>query len=199
MKTLLKVVVVSCVFLSLTGCGVQGHWAMQSVNPDTAKDKFQMQCLMLNADGSYMACVKEGAQAKCLKGEYKYDAEAKKLTFVTDGKERAYNAELVAGGNEMKFWGGEKGSEWTATMKRCGACRKDCGYRCCAPGCDPKACQATCAKAAEEKKEPAKKPEPAKKAEPAKPEAKKPEAKKPEAKKPEPAKKPAEAPAKDVK
>jgi hypothetical protein len=181
MKTLLKGLFLSCVVLALTGCGVTGKWTMQSIEPESAKAHFNLQKMCLMDDGTYMACVKEGDQCKCLKGNYTYDASAKTLTFRDDGKERQYHAEVTGCcGSQMKISGGEKGKEWTAMMKHEGACPK--GKCCCGgKGCDGAKCAQACdAKKGDKKCEPAKcpaakkdAPPEGKKAEPAKGEQKK--------------------------
>jgi FtsZ-interacting cell division protein ZipA len=172
-RTLCKALILACALAVLTGCGVTGQWKMESIKPENAKEHFQMHWMNLADDGSYKACVKEGDKCKELTGTYKYDADTKTLTFKTDGKERAYHAEVCPLGG-MKITGGEKGKEWTAVMKH-------------GPCCDKGTCKATCEKKEEPKKTEAKKEEP-KKAEPKKEAPKKEEAKKPEAKKEAPKK-----------
>jgi hypothetical protein len=139
MKKVLAGLFLTGVVLALTGCGVSGRWTMESVKPEGMEKEFALKCMCLMDDGTYQACAKEGADMKMLKGTYKYDANAKTLTFTTDGKERKYNAQVQCPGGEMKIWGAEKGKEWTAMMKRQGACSKDCcaAGKCCVKTCDP--------------------------------------------------------------
>jgi hypothetical protein len=176
MKTVLKGLLLAGVVLALTGCGVSGRWTMESVKPEGMEKEFALKCMCLMDDGTFQACAKEGAEMKMMKGTYKYDANAKTLTFTSpDGKARTYNAEVVALGGEMKVWGAEKGKEWTAMMKKAGACSKD-GCKsgtCCGMTCDPAKCKT---EKAEPKKEEPKKAD-AKKVEPKKDEPKKPAAK----------------------
>lgn len=180
MKRLLAGMFLSCAVLALTGCGVSGRWTMQSIKPEGMDKEFSLKCMCLMDDGTYQACAKEGAEMKMLKGTYKYDANAKTLTFTSaEGKARTYNAQVQCPGGEMKIWGAEKGKEWTAMMKREGACSKDCCApgKCCGMGCAPGKCPA--AKAEVKKEEP-------KKAEVKKEEPKKSDVKKSEPKKEEP-------------
>ena len=188
MKTMLKGLLLSCVLVAVTGCGVTGKWTMKSLSPESEKEHFNLQALCLMDDGTYMACAKEGEQCKCLKGTYQYDAKAKTLTFKTDSKERSYHAEVGCCGGQMKVTPAEKGEEWTALMKRVGSCPQD---KCCPGGkmCDPKTCNPKMCPHAmgAPGKAPAEKSEKAETKKPA-------EAKKPvEAKKPAEGKKPAEA------
>jgi len=108
----------------LTGCGVTGHWRMHSIEPEAAKQHFQIHWMTLNADGTYKACGMEGGQHRLLTGTYTYDAKAKMLTFTTDGKTRSYHAEVVGMGDELKVTGGETGKEWTAVMKKACECKE---------------------------------------------------------------------------
>lgn len=182
MKTMLKGLLLSCVLVAVTGCGVTGKWTMKSLSPESEKKQFNLECLCLMKDGTYMAMAQEEGQNKYLKGTYVYDAEAKLLTFKTDSKERVYNAQVVGLGCEMKVTPTEKGQEWTAIMKHSGACSKD--KCCCGKPCEMKT--SPTAKGAPDKA-PAEKGEKAETKKPA-------EAKKPvEAKKPAEGKKPAEA------
>lgn len=186
MKKVLTGLFLTGVVLALTGCGVSGRWTMKSMTPETMDKAFALKCMCLMDDGTYQACAKEGAEMKMLKGTYKYDANAKTLTFTSaDGKARTYSAQVQCPGGEMKVWGAEKGKEWTAVMKREGACSKDCcsAGKCCGM-CAPGKCPA--AKADTKKEEPQKgdvrkgepKKEVPKKAEPPKEEPKKAEPKK---------------------
>jgi hypothetical protein len=178
MKTVLKGLLLAGVVLALTGCGVSGRWTMQSVKPEGMEKEFSLKCMCLMDDGTFQACAKEGAEMKMLKGTYKYDANAHTLTFTSpDGKARTYNAQVQCPGGEMKVWGAEKGKEWTAMMKREGACSKDCcaNGKCCGKKCDESKCKAetkkeepknTDVKKSEPKKEAPKKADQPKKDEP---------------------------------
>jgi hypothetical protein len=145
MKTVLKGLLLAGVVLALTGCGVSGRWTMQSVKPEGMEKEFSLKCMCLMDDGTFQACAKEGTEMKMLKGTYKYDSNAHTLTFTSpDGKARTYNAQVQCPGGEMKVWGAEKGKEWTAMMKREGACSKDCcaDGKCCGKKCDMSKCPA---------------------------------------------------------
>jgi hypothetical protein len=172
MKTLLKGLLLSCVALSLTGCGsVVGHWTMDSVTPASAQADFHLAVICMAKDGTYMCCA--GPNERGHTGTYQYDAMTKMLTFKgADGKERSYKAEVT--GDTMKVMPAEKDKEWTAVMKR-GEC--PCGKKCGGAACDPQKCCFKECPMAKEKKVEAKKAEPKKagikKAEPAKPESKK--------------------------
>lgn len=143
MKTVVKALLLSCAVAVLTGCGVQGKWTLQSIQPESEKARFNLQWMCLMDDGSYMAAAQEEGKSACLGGTYTYDGKTKTLTFKTDGKERAYHADLVCPGGKMKVTPAEGGESWTATMKR-SSCPKD---KCCCSGqmcggkmCDPKQC-----------------------------------------------------------
>jgi len=187
MKRLLGGLILGLAVVALTGCtSAVGHWKMESITPETAKKDFQFCMMCLSKDGQYMACAMAGDEPKKMTGTYKYDASAKTLTFTgSDGKERAYQAEVTNLGCKMKVSSEAKGKEWTAVMKK--------GQCCCdkwrtGKGCDPKACGMP--KCCPGKCE-------ATKAEPKKAELKKPEAKKAEPKPSEPKK--AEPPEKSTK
>jgi hypothetical protein len=144
MKTVAKTLLLSCVLVVVTGCGIQGRWTLQSITPESEKAHFNLQCMCLMSDGSYMAAAQEEGKSTCLKGTYTYDGKTKLLTFKTDSKERAYHADLMCPGSKMKVTPAEAGESWTATMKRAGSCSKD---KCCCMGqmcggkpCDPKKC-----------------------------------------------------------
>ena len=148
MKAALKVVVLSCALLALTGCGMNAKWEMKSITPATASEHFGMKVLCLMDDGTYMACAVVKDKPACLAGTYTYDNQGQMLTFKDkDGQARSYHAKLLCPGGEMKIWSDEQGKEWTATMKRAGDCPKNCcgggpcDHKMCQPrGCDPKKC-----------------------------------------------------------
>lgn len=138
MRTMAKGLFLSCVLVALTGCGVTGRWTLQSINPETEKEHFNLQCMCLMEDGTFMACATVKDKMEKLTGTYEFDQKAEKLTFKEkDGKTYTYSAKLVGLGGEMKVWGSEKGKEWTAMMKHAGACPKD---KCCPASCNPKTC-----------------------------------------------------------
>jgi hypothetical protein len=143
MKTVVKALLLSCVVAILSGCGVTGKWTLQSIKPESEKARFNLQCMCLMSDGSYMAAAQEEGKSECLKGTYTYDAKTKLLTFKTDGKERAYHAQLMCPGTTLKVTPAEAGETWTATMKH-SACSKDkyccCGQACGGKMCNPKQC-----------------------------------------------------------
>jgi hypothetical protein len=116
-----------CALMLLTGCtSMTGHWTMVSVTPESAKDAFDLRCMSLNDDGTYLAYAAHHNKTEQMNGTYKYDQATKTLTFTgTKGKERKYHVDLISLGGEMKVSGGEKGKEWTAVMKRCKACPTD--------------------------------------------------------------------------
>ena len=174
MKSIARALLGTGLLALLTGCGVTGHWRIHSIEPEAAKQHFQIHWMTLSDDGTYKACGMEGGQHKLLTGTYTYDAKEKVLTFKTDGKTRSYHAEVVGMGDELKVTGGQKGKEWCAIMKKACQCKGECN---CPETGKP------CPEHAE------KKPEAVKEKEAAKPEAQKQEAKKAEPKKAEPAKK----------
>ena len=144
MKTVVKTLLLSCVLVVVTGCGVNGKWTLQSITPEAERARFNLQWMCLMDDGSYMAAAQEEGKSTCLAGTYTYDGKSKLLTFRTNGKERAYHADLMCPGGKMKVTSAEAGETWTATMKRTGSCPKD---KCCCAGqmcggkmCDPKQC-----------------------------------------------------------
>ncbi len=139
MKIMVKALLLACVVAFLTGCGgVTGKWTLQSIKPESETARFNLQWMCLMDDGSYMAAAQEEGKSASLSGAYTYDAKTKLLTFKTDGKERAYHADLLCPGGKLKVTPAEAGETWTATMKR-GSCPKD---KCCPSGkmCDPKTC-----------------------------------------------------------
>jgi hypothetical protein len=150
MKTVVKVVLLSCVVALLTGCGVTGKWTLQSIKPESEKAHFDLQCMCLMSDGSFRAAAEEEGKSKCLSGTYTYDGKTKLLTFKTDGKERAYHAEVSCPGT-MKVTPTVAGESWSATLKH-SACPKDkcccAGNPCPAKPCDMKKCPAAKAGAA---------------------------------------------------
>jgi hypothetical protein len=176
MRTMTKGLFLLCVLAALTGCGgVTGKWTMQSINPETEKEHFNLQCMCLMDDGTFMACATVKDKTEKLTGTYEFDQKAEKLTFKEKGgKTYTYSAKLVGLGGEMKVWGGEKGKEWTAMMKHAGACEKG---KCCPANCDPKTCDPK--KCQPAKTADAPKAQPEKKAPPKGVEAKKPAAPKP--------------------
>ncbi len=126
MKTTLKVLALSCLFLSLTGCAsMSGRWNFDSITPQTAKKDFQLQCMYLKDDGTFTATASEAGKTREMSGTYTYDGATKTLKFMSQGKEYKYNAELTSSSDTMKVWGGEKGREWTAYMKRVASSNAD--------------------------------------------------------------------------
>ena len=177
MKTVFKGLLLAGVVLALTGCGVSGRWTMESVKPEGMEKEFALKCMCLMDDGTFQACAKEGAEMKMMKGTYKYDANAKTLTFTSpDGKARTYNAEVVALGGGNEGLGRREGQRVDRhDERRRGPARKTAASpaKCCGMTCDPAKCKT---EKAEPKKEEPKKAD-AKKAEPKKDEPKKPAAK----------------------
>ncbi len=129
MKTCAKVLLLSTLLVALTGCASwSGKWTFQSIKPESAREAFHLDGMCLMNDGTYKAW----AADKTFTGTWKHDQAAKTLTFVTEGKERVYNAKLLCPGCRMKLWGQMNNQEWTAVMKRSGSCPKNCCEKCCA-------------------------------------------------------------------
>lgn len=116
-QTLRTLVILAAAGL-LAGCGVQGKWTYDRIEPDAARGKFEIARVELKSDGSYAAHSDYHGKIETSTGKYTYADGI--LSFTPDkGEPRSYharNAGLLA--SELKVMGQEKGHAWTATMKR---------------------------------------------------------------------------------
>jgi hypothetical protein len=148
MKAAVKVLVLTCVVLVMTGCGVNAKWTLKSITPESAREHFDLQMICLMNDGHYMMRSEMKGAIEQKTGTYEFDRKAEKLTFKgDDGVTREYGAKLLCPGSELKVWSVGTDSEFTAILKHAGACPKEC---CCQPKtCNPEACKKPCPEKAE--------------------------------------------------
>ncbi len=135
MRNLLRAMLLACVLVAVSGCGINGCWTLESIKPETAKANFEYTTICLSKSGDYCAAVKTDDEVKRLTGTYKFDRAAQTLSFSTEGgPERVYKAQLMCPGSKLKVWGDTPVHEWTATMKRGTCCA---GGKCVQPtsGC----------------------------------------------------------------
>ena len=132
MNALLKGLLLSCVLVTLTGCGgMAGTWQMDSIEPASAQAAFPMTALCLNKDHTFTACMKCGTKVA---GTWAYDEQAQLLSF-KNGKDRAYKARVQ--GNKLLVESTEEGTIWAAEMKRGKSCGGTCSANCCGVKSEP--------------------------------------------------------------
>ncbi|RMF77416.1 MAG: hypothetical protein D6744_11380 [Planctomycetota bacterium] len=100
-----------------TGCGINGTWTLQSVEPEEARGQFKLAEVTFNADGTYSAVADYADEEAKSAGTYTF--KAGKLVLHTDhGTTREYDAELCAPCNTLKVSTVEHDQTVTATMTR---------------------------------------------------------------------------------
>lgn len=110
-------VITAASLLVLTGCGINGTWTLQTVEPDEARGQFKLAEVTFNDDGTYTAQADYANDEETSTGTWTYKADT--LTLHTDsGKTLEYDAELCEMCNTLKVCKEEHGQMVTATMKR---------------------------------------------------------------------------------
>ena len=117
MKMVLRGMLLTCVLVTLTGCGgISGHWTLDSIEPDSAQKAFPIARLCLHEDHTYAASMACGSK---MNGTWEYDADAKLLTFTTaKGTKRVYEARVCGVGGKLLVKSTDASKEWKASMKR---------------------------------------------------------------------------------
>lgn len=150
----------TCV-LFLTGCGdITGKWTLDCIEPESERQNFDVKCLVLRDDNTFLLKACEDAKPAEVCGTYCYDKDTDTLTFTPEGgPARTYIAEVgLLGFGKMKVCPtGEKA--WTAYLKRCKC--EPCADKCkpCPAKCKhnpdkcDKPCPKPCYKPAEKKAE----------------------------------------------
>ena len=115
---LASTLLVPLALLAVAGCGVQGKWTLESVEPETARDIVTFAKFTLNKDGTFTAEATEGGETVAASGTYEFADN--KLTFtMEDGRKRTYDTDLKCPGNTLHIKSATKdGEEVTAIMRR---------------------------------------------------------------------------------
>lgn len=108
--------------LFVTGCGdITGKWTLDCIEPESERQNFDLKCLVLRDDNTFLLKACEDAKPAAVCGTYCYDKDTNTLTFTPEGgaPARTYIAEVgLLGFGKMKVCPtGEKA--WTAYLKRC--------------------------------------------------------------------------------
>jgi hypothetical protein len=90
--------------LLAAGCGIQGKWSLESVEPTAAQRDFEWQVLTLQKDGSFYG-EKQNAGIHTASGTYRFDRNKHVLTLKEhNGSTYVYNdVQLIDGGNGMRM------------------------------------------------------------------------------------------------
>ncbi|MCG3127651.1 MAG: hypothetical protein CHACPFDD_02518 [Phycisphaerae bacterium] len=116
MRTLACGLMAACL-VALTGCGITGTWRTNTVEPSSAREKFELGSVTLNSDHTYVAEAQYSGKTAKREGTWTFDHG--KLTFKgKDGHERTYNAELIDMGSRLRVETESHGSKVVAIMKR---------------------------------------------------------------------------------
>jgi len=105
------------VLFTMVGCGVQGSWTLESVEPESAA-AYSFAKIVLNDDGTYSAEAAEGSKMKPSTGKWEFADN--KITFtMDDGRTRTYDADLKCPGTKLHLMCATKeGEEVKAIMTR---------------------------------------------------------------------------------
>jgi hypothetical protein len=118
MKHVWRVSVLSAMVLVLTGCtSVTGTWKLDTITPGEAREGYPLASVTLHKDGTYVAMMPHGEKMVASHGEYTF--ENNQLCFTSEkGKERTYEAKLIALGAKLEVQTEMAGEPVTAIMKR---------------------------------------------------------------------------------
>jgi hypothetical protein len=128
----------TCV-LFLTGCGkITGQWTLDCITPESERQNFDLKCLVLNDDNTFVVRASEESTTTEMSGTYCYDDDTDTLTFTPEsGPPRTYFAKVELNG-KMKVCPTDQ-TTWTAYLKKY-KCERKC----------EKACERPCVKKAAE-------------------------------------------------
>lgn len=150
MKRLATAGFLTCIVF-LTGCAkITGQWTLDCIDPESERQNFDLKCLVLNEDNTFLVRASAEAKTAQMTGTYCYDKNTKALTFTPENAPaRTYTAAVEWNGKMKVCPTGPKA--WTAYLKHCKcetcsgksgtctcACSK-CGAKC-RGNCGCKAC-----------------------------------------------------------
>jgi hypothetical protein len=119
MARICQAALAAAVVLVLSGCGMNGKWTLESIDPESARGHFKLATVELKSDGTYVADSDYDGKTQTSTGKYTYDKETKKLTFTPDqGEARTYDAELVQMCSKMRVKTASEHGDVVAIMKR---------------------------------------------------------------------------------
>ena len=109
---------IACVALAgLTGCGINGKWKLDSIDPASARGHFRLAAVTLNSDGTYVAESEYDGKKETSHGKYEYKDDT--LTFKPEkGESRTYHAELIKMCSQMRVKSASEHGDVVAIMKR---------------------------------------------------------------------------------
>lgn len=108
MKGTMKIATAGLALL-LTGCSVEGKWALSKVEPTAARRDFEFKSLTLQDDGTYYAESHSPTGIETQSGTYTYDDNTLSLV-AHSGERHTYNAKFITASRlELQgFWKGRK-------------------------------------------------------------------------------------------
>lgn len=114
MKSFASIAALSVLLVAVSGCGVQGTWRMQQIEPATAAGHMEFGVIRLADDGTFTADVKYEDKTRDVGGTYTYDCASKLLTFkAKDGTVRTYHAKRGMDG-KLRVWNADEPERWEA-------------------------------------------------------------------------------------
>ncbi len=119
MKTFCKAMTFSTALVVLTGCGIQGKWTVDHVEPADAAGDFKIASVELMKGGDYTATATEGETE--LESSGRWEFSEGKLTLIPSQEgagTRVYDAALKDFGRSLHVTAKEGDEEVTAVMKR---------------------------------------------------------------------------------